>query len=219
MREQLLQQTLGQLASQIPGATRLFREHQLDFCCGGQHTLEQACQQPGLNLEQLLEALQALSQQPGSDQDWQATATPALIDHLLTRYHARHRQQFEELIRLASRVEQVHAASGDCPHGLTDFLHEMREALESHMMKEEQILFPMLLQGAGRMAGGPISVMRFEHDQHGDALAELSTLTNDMQPPAGACNTWRALYRGLDELRNDLLQHIHLENDILFLRS
>ena len=162
MREQLLQQTLGQLASQIPGATRLFREHQLDFCCGGQHTLEQACQQPGLNREQLLEALQALSQQPGSDQDWQATATPALIDHLLTRYHARHRQQFEELIRLASRVEQVHAASGDCPHGLTDFLHEMREALESHMMKEEQILFPMLLQGAGMMAGGPISVMRFE---------------------------------------------------------
>lgn len=77
----------------------------------------------------------------------------------------------------------------------------------------------MILRGGGTMAGGPISVMRYEHDQHGDALERVVELTDDMQPPANACNTWRALYRGLDEMRRDLMQHIHLENNLLFPRA
>src|SRR5690606_10279393 len=129
------------------------------------------------------------------------------------------RQQLPELIRLAARVEQVHGARENCPRGLTDLLLGMLQELENHMQKEEQILFPMIRQGQNPMLGGPISVMRFEHDQHGDALEKVILLTNDMQPPANACNTWRALYRGLDELRRDLMQHIHLENNLLFPRA
>ncbi|HWR78590.1 MAG TPA: hemerythrin domain-containing protein, partial [Pseudomonas sp.] len=87
---------------------------------------------------------------------------------------------------------------------------------ESHMLKEEQILFPVLLDGLGARAAAPISVMRMEHDQHGEALQGILDLTNNITPPSNACNTWRALYRGLDELRNDLMQHIHLENNVLF---
>ena len=93
----------------------------------------------------------------------------------------------------------------------------MQQELESHMLKEEQVLFPMLQRGMRTpQTDGPISVMRYEHDQHGNALAQLALLTNDITPPAHACNTWRALYRGLEELRDDLMQHIHLENNILF---
>ena len=69
------------------------------------------------------------------------------------------------------------------------------------------------------MARSPITVMRSEHDQHGEALAGLENLTNDMTEPADACNTWRALYAGLRQLREDLMQHIHLENNILFLNA
>ena len=138
---------------------------------------------------------------------------------MLTRYHAIHRQQLPELIRLAARVEQVHGRREECPNGLTELLMEMQQELESHMQKEEQVLFPMILRGAGAMAGGPISVMRFEHDQHGEALERLAELTDDIHAPAGACNTWQALYRGLNELRVDLMQHIHLENNLLFPRA
>jgi len=59
-------------------------------------------------------------------------------------------------------------------------------------------------------------VMRNEHDQHGEALQRLEALTNDITLPRGACNTWRALYVGLAALREDLMEHIHLENNILF---
>lgn len=218
MSDTFLNQTLGSLARQIPGATRIFRGHQLDFCCGGEQTLLNACEQRGVDARQVAEQLQGLQQQPGESTDWAATATPELIDHILQRYHARHRQQLPELIRLASRVEQVHAHNADCPRGLAALLDEILAELEGHMTKEERILFPMLGHGSAAMAGGPIMVMRSEHQQHGEALEELAELTDDMQPPQGACNTWRALYRGLEEFRDDLMQHIHLENNILFLR-
>ena len=95
----------------------------------------------------------------------QGQASPGdLIDHILARYHEVHRQQLPELIRLAMKVEQVHADSPDCPTGLADHLRDMRQELESHMQKEEQVLFPMLARGHGAMAVMPITMMRMEHD-------------------------------------------------------
>ncbi|MCY1490663.1 Iron-sulfur cluster repair protein YtfE [compost metagenome] len=218
MATQLLDVTLGTLASNIPGATRVFHEFHLDFCCGGQKTLRQAAGERGLDATQVEERLLAL--EPGEQHtDWRSSAPDQLIKHILQRYHDVHRQQLPELIRLASRVEQVHERHADCPRGLAELLIALQQELESHMQKEEQILFPMIAHGGGAMAGGPISVMRYEHEQHGDTLERLIELTNDMTPPVSACNTWRALYRGLDELRVDLMQHIHLENNLLFPRA
>ena len=151
--------------------------------------------------------------------DWNTQPQDQLIDHLLARYHARHREQLPELIRLASRVEQVHGERDNCPNGLADHLRDMQQELESHMLKEEQILFPVLLDGLGARAAAPISVMRMEHDHHGEELAKLEALTHGITLPRGACNTWRALYLGLQTLREDLMAHIHLENNVLFERA
>lgn len=148
------------------------------------------------------------------------TQSPSeIIAHILSRYHQRHRQQLPELIHLARRVEQVHAADGHCPTGLAEHLQGMQQELEGHMLKEEQVLFPMLQRGMGRQASAPIQVMRLEHDQHGDALERLMQLTDQITTPDGACNTWRTLYSGLQEFRDDLLEHIQLENDVLFTQA
>lgn len=149
---------------------------------------------------------------------WVNTPTDQLIDHILHEFHERHRQQLPELIRLARRVEQVHGGHPECPNGLADHLCDVHQALESHMQKEEQILFPMLLRGESLMARGPISVMRFEHQQHDEGLARLRGLTNDNQPPEYACGTWRTLYRELEIFCQELDQHIQLENEVLFNR-
>lgn len=216
MTHALLNQTLGNLACLLPGATRVFRQHRLDFCCGGNTRLGDAARQQGLDAEALAQQLAAL-EGLGDSTDWREAPAAALIEHVLERFHERHREQLPELIRLASRVEQVHGNKPDCPRGLAAHLLHMQHELESHMCKEEQVLFPMLQRGvAPGGLQGPITVMRHEHDQHADALAHLAELTNDITPPANACNTWRALYRGLEELRDDLMQHIHLENNILF---
>lgn len=219
MASQLLDRTLGDIACSIPGATRVFHEFHLDFCCGGQKSLRQAALERGIDADRVQGRLLALSGEDAQETDWRQVPPERLIEHLLQRYHAVHREQLPELIRLAARVEQVHGDREHCPLGLTELLIDMQQELQSHMQKEEQILFPMIQRGGGMMAGGPISVMRYEHDQHGETLERIVALTDDMQPPANACNTWCALYRGLDELRCDLMQHIHLENNLLFPRA
>ena len=87
------------------------------------------------------------------------------------------------------------------------------------MQKEEQVLFPMILSGRGAMAAMPVSVMEEEHRDHGKNLERTRALTNDFIAPESACNTWRALYLGLAELERDLMEHIHLENNVLFPRA
>ncbi len=211
----MLERSLGDLARDIPGATRVFHAHKLDFCCGGRHSLAEAASGRGLDAGAIAAELQRLAGQDSGEKDWRGSGTTNLIEHLLTRYHAVHREQLPELIRLSRRVEQVHGARPHCPNGLADALVGMQQELESHMQKEEQVLFPLLAAGADG-SGGPVAVMRFEHDQHGEALARLEALADDFVTPAGACNTWQALCRGLRQLREDLMQHIHLENNILF---
>lgn len=212
----MLDQPVGRLAREIPGATRVFSEHNLDFCCGGQRTLRELLAEKGIDPDGILTALAALAAEPEDGIRWDGKPVGDLIRHILDRYHARHREQLPELIRLAARVEQVHGDRPQCPQGLATLLQEMHQEMESHMLKEEQVLFPMLSAALYHPALRPISMMRFEHDQHGVALARLMQLTDDLHAPAGACTTWRALYTGLRQFRDDLMQHIHLENNVLF---
>lgn len=213
---ELLDTTIGQVACDIPGATRLFHEHKLDFCCGGGHSLREAAIKRGVDAGMLVRELERLRAQTSHTHDWRNASPAQLIEHILRNFHDRHREQVPELLRLARRVEAVHGDKPTCPVGLADHLAFVEQDLESHMMKEEQILFPMLLRGMYAQSLPPIARMRHEHDQHGDSLARLEALTNDMTPPEGACNTWRALYAGLAQLREDLMAHIHLENNVLF---
>lgn len=206
-------QTLGQLAVDLPGATAVFRKLKLDFCCGGLTSLRQAALDKNLDLTAVLSELAALERAETPPEN---VAPAALIDHIIRRYHEVHRVQLPELVRMARRVESVHRESPDVPAGLADLLEAMEQELLSHMQKEEAILFPLLKSGGSPFASQPIGVMRAEHTSHGQALDQVHALTNDMQPPAGACNTWRALYTGIAQFTDDLITHIHLENNVLF---
>lgn len=214
----MLNLTLAELASTLPGATAIFHHHGLSFCCGGQHTLEDACRKKGLPLDQILAELEVLGARSEQGENWQDAGDEAVIAHILERYHNVHREQLPELTRLARRVEKVHCDHPYCPHGLADFLDFLYEDLQQHMQKEEQVLFPMLLRGMGSQALGPIQAMTMEHGIHEKQLEDLQRITQNLSLPAGACNTWRALYMGLDEFERDLRQHIALENEILFAR-
>ena len=212
---QLLDQPLGVLARDLPGATRVFRQYGLDFCCNGHERVRDAAARRGLPPEQLEQALLAIPTGEAVG-DWRFKDPVQLIAHIETRYHAEHRQQLPELIQLAERVERVHAAKPGCPTGLAAQLSRMRDELLQHMHKEEQILFPLLAAGMLGQAQGPIGVMRHEHLQHAAELEQLDRLAHGLAPPAHACTTWRALYAGLQQFRDDLTEHIHLENNLLF---
>lgn len=215
-RTEFASRTLADIASTLPGATALFREEKLDFCCGGMVLLAEAMaakQKDPAPLTTRLAALEAAAAPSDGPED-----TDDLIDMILTRFHETHRREVPELVKLARRVEAVHCDVASVPAGLADLLQHIGDELESHMRKEEQILFPMMRSGGHPMIEGPISVMLAEHDEHGANLRKLEALTNDFTPPAEACTTWRALYVGARKLTDDVMEHIHTENNILFPR-
>lgn len=204
---------IGQIAVDLPGATAVFRRLKIDFCCGGQISLSKAVAEKGLALPAVIDELAALNL---PDNTPSFDSPNAMIDHIIQRYHDTHRAQLPELIRMAQRVEAVHKNKAEVPAGLGAALEAMHNELLSHMQKEELVLFPSLKAGGNPYIAQPIAMMRHEHTDHGAALEHIAELTHDMTPPAEACNTWRALYAGLNQLRDDLISHIHLENNILF---
>jgi regulator of cell morphogenesis and NO signaling len=203
---------LGDIARELPGAAAVFRRYQLDYCCGGSQTLRDAAEAAGIDARLVERELAALAPSAA-----EAPEEPLpLIDHILTRYHETHRRELPELIALAHRVEQRHAEHPQVPRGLASLLEHMAEALEEHMQKEERILFPMMRAGGVPMIMGPIQVMEHEHVEHGEKLRQLEALTRNHTPPADACTSWHALYAGTRKLVDDVMQHIHLENNVLF---
>lgn len=214
-----LDRTVGELARDIPGATAVFHAHNLNFCCGGKQTLRDALVDTQSDAKVIAAELEQLLDKPEfAEQPVHALSDASLIEHILSRYHDVHRQQLPELRRLAARVELVHGGHPLCPAGLTQHLEHMQVALEEHMRKEEQILFPMIARGMHSAAVGPVSVMRADHDDHGEFIAVVMRLTRNLELSDGACNTWQALYGGLEVLCRDLMDHIHLENNVLFNR-
>lgn len=144
--------------------------------------------------------------------------TGALIDHILARYHETHRRELPELVRLACKVEAVHAAHASVPHGLADKLQQILGEIEVHMKKEELILFPAMRRRASDGLAVPIAQMRHDHDDHDAQLHAVEELTGHFTPPQDACGSWRALYQGTAKFADDFAAHIHLENDVLFPR-
>jgi len=212
--------TLGDLARTNPNATRVFLRHRLDFCCGGRRTLVDACTSAGIDAQTILQEIAAESERGTSQASWELRSQAELADHIERHYHAALRRDLPPLIEAARRVERVHAKHPAVPSGLTDVLAAFASEMESHMRKEETILFPMLRRGArGEGVYMPVRVMEREHDSHAESLVKIRELTDDLRLPPEACATWTALYAGLQTLETELVQHIHLENNILFMRA
>jgi len=211
--------TLADLAATRPGATRVFRANGLEFCCRGRRPLAEACAERGLDPTAVLQAIDA--EEP-SDEDltaWAERDLGALCDHIVERYHERLRSELPELIAMARKVERVHADKAACPTGLAGLLETIHGSVLDHMEKEERILFPLIRSGRGAQCSGPVQVMEAEHDDHGANLARVRERTGDLVPPEEACTTWRALYLRLGRLEQELTDHIHLENNVLFPRA
>jgi regulator of cell morphogenesis and NO signaling len=211
--------TLESLVTSNPHAAATFVRHGLDFCCLGRRTLAQACLEEHVPLERVVQELEAHGVDCPVTDAWDGRPLDLLVGHIIRTYHQPLRQELPALVALARRVEQVHGTKPDVPSGLADHLAAMHTDVESHLTKEEHILFPLILGGGGDTAYMPIKVLMEEHLDHGANLRRARALAHGFVPPADACASWRALYRGLEKLEGELWSHIHLENYVLFPRA
>jgi regulator of cell morphogenesis and NO signaling len=212
-------ETLGEIATAHPASTRILLRHRLDFCCGGGRQLGEACRAAGLDPDSVIAEI-AAEEDSSAPERWDAKPLHELVDFIIVRYHDTLRSDLPALIEAARKVERVHAKKDSCPHGLAAHLAQLETELGHHLAKEEQVLFPALRRGnRGAHVHMPIRVMMQEHDDHSVDLARLRKLATDFDPPKEACATWRALYAGLQKLESELMEHIHLENNVLFKRA
>jgi regulator of cell morphogenesis and NO signaling len=206
---------LAELAIEHPAASRIFQRLGLDFCCKGLRSLEAACAERGLDARAILAEIESA---PPAPRALAAESSETLIGFIVDHYHRRVREELPQLIAMAAKVERVHAKRPSCPVGLSEELARMREELLFHMAKEEKVLFPLLVT-AHRDLHGPVQVMEAEHRDHALYLARLHELAHDFVPPPDACATWRALYLRLNDFERELMEHVHLENHVLFPRA
>lgn len=218
----LLDRTVGEIVAENPSQARVFQAFGIDFCCQGGRTLREACALKGIAPKSVTEQLEAAMHEKKDSGENPALLPPAeLADYIVATHHAYLRSELPRLHAMTERVARVHGGHTPALVQVHEVFGAMAEELGSHMMKEEQILFPAvkaLSQGGPGVVGldGPVACMLQEHDDAGAALSRMRELTNGFTPPAEACNTYRALFAGLRELEEDLHRHIHLENSVLF---
>jgi regulator of cell morphogenesis and NO signaling len=221
------QTTVGDLASAIPHAARVFETHRIDYCCGGRRSLQDACTKVGADVSSVVAELEAPPRDVDAGRDWRAAPLNELVAHIIDVHHAYMWQELPRVESLMIKVARVHGEAHPELRELQPIVLGLVDELNGHLMKEERVLFPYVTAlGAGSATAphfgtvqNPIRMMNAEHEGAGHALERVRRLTSDHTPPAGACGSYRALFAALAEMELDLHQHIHLESNVLFPRA
>lgn len=221
-----------EVALELPQSTRLFEKFKIDYCCGGDQPLAAACASAGVDVQNLLELIEQVKQTPAAGNgtpDLQRATATELIGYILDKHHVFTKDEMGRLEPLADKVVGAHGANHSELLALRDLMRQLFEDLRPHMFKEEQILFPFIIalenaREQNRSAPfapfgtvhNPIRMMLMEHDTAGELLREMRKLSSDYAVPADACVSFKTFYEALEAFEQDLHQHIHLENNLLF---
>ena len=207
-----------------PARARIFERLGIDYCCGGDHSLAEAARKNDLDPETVVQMLDAAANASSSvdTTDWTDASLSNLIDHIESTHHDFLRRELPRLKALLTRVTQAHGGQHAWLRPTLETFLSLKDDLESHMVSEEEQVFPSIRRLTEQETTGvddDIEQMIDEHDEAGAALEQLHALTDGYTPPKDACPKFRSAMDGLRELEEDMHQHVHKENNILFPRA
>lgn len=222
-------QKIGEIVTRFPKSADIFKEYRIDFCCGGDRALSGVLQEAGLDEGSVLDRINTLYEElkdvSRSDRDWTQESSSQLIDHVVNTHHAYLQVELPRISEFVTKILRVHGAHHPELATVHRLFHSLKMELEQHLIKEEEIEFPMIkdyeTDPSTEKQEKILKIVReleTEHEGAGDLLKDLRKVTNDFKVPEDACNTYRITYQKLEELENDTFQHVHLENNILFPR-
>jgi regulator of cell morphogenesis and NO signaling len=226
--------TVREIAIDNPSAVRIFESFGIDYCCGGKRPLQEACDRASVPMARVLEQLAEVKAEPISPEEtrWADASFVDLTEHIVARHHNYVRQESPRLEMLLEKVVSKHGAAHPELASIRELFSALSQELFAHMMKEERVLFPFLLEMESAVrtgaappcscfgsVGAPIARMLADHDDAGALTASMRSLSGNYEAPDGACPSYRGLYHGLQEFERDLHRHVHLENNILFPRA
>lgn len=229
------QKTVAEIALERPNSAAVFEKLGIDYCCGGRKPLAVACQEAGIDVNQVAELLEDGAGKDKSENeagDWSERSLASLVSHIVEKHHAFCRKEGLRLRTLLEKVVSKHGGRHPELSRVNEIFDALSDELSMHMMKEEQMLFPYIIRledaAAHKSAPprapfgtvqNPVRMMVQEHDDAGHLIKEIQSLTGNFTPPEDACTSFKALYQGLEAFQADLHQHIHLENNLLFPRA
>lgn len=228
--EGLEQRQIGELVAENYKLATVFKKHKIDFCCQGGRTISDACQKKGISIWEVLKDLEeVINVKSEGETDYQSWPLDLLADYIEKKHHRYVEQRSLEIKPFLDKLCKVHGDRHPELFEINGLFTSSVSALAQHMKKEELVLFPFIRKMVQAKANGqpletphfgtvenPVAMMMHEHDTEGERFREIARLTDDYQPPADACNTYRVTFALLQEFEDDLHKHIHLENNILF---
>lgn len=230
MKKELLSKTLAQIVNANHQAANVFEKYALDFCCKGKRTLQQACMESEIKIDELISELESTEQGNSCSVviNYDKLSLSQLAEYVIMTHHSFVKKEMPAILGYLQKVASKHGGHHPEMIKVLALFTAVKEEMEHHMQKEELILFPRIKEIEKQLSEGkeilinntyllsPISMMEQEHDHAGSMLSEIRHLTNDYNPPEDACTTYRLSYASLKAFEMDLHQHVHLENNILF---
>jgi regulator of cell morphogenesis and NO signaling len=224
--------TVGELAAILPQAARVFERFGIDYCCGGETPLIEACKSAKAAVSDVLTAIDSAVGTAGPGMNYSGLSQRELVDHIVGKHHTFTRTEIQRLVSLIKKVVSVHGSRRPELLSVQRIFDGLANDLIPHLAKEETVLFPYIVELDSNWSSGaehatppfltvqnPVRMMFFEHDLAGRLLQELRRLTAGFAVPDDACASYRTLYAALENFEQDLHQHIHLENNVLFPRA
>ena len=224
--------TVADMVTENIQTAHIFKKYGIDFCCGGGISIEKACQKANVDYELLAADLLNVENKITRATDYNSWQLDFLADHIVNVHHSYVEENIPLLLQYSERVAKVHGHHYTELLEIKDLVREVAGELSAHLKKEELILFPFIKKMVNAKTEGkelatpnfgtvdnPIKMMEAEHEDAGELFRQIALLSNNYTPPQGACNTYRAFFAKLEEFEQDLHQHVHLENNILFPKS
>ncbi|MFZ3577275.1 iron-sulfur cluster repair di-iron protein [Virgibacillus sp. DJP39] len=219
----------GDMVVKFPMASQVLKKYKIDFCCGGDRPIGEACDKKNLNKEEIVNEINDLYTSTAALHDshvnWTEESYNNLIDYVVNTHHAYLNQILPELSGFVTKVYRVHGNNQPELSEIFSLFHKLKSELEHHLIQEETTIFPKIqaYEQEKNKTLLPdlvksIEVLESEHEDAGNILSQLREITNDYELPQGACKTYQLTYLKLEELESDIFNHVHLENNILFPR-
>lgn len=222
-------ETVGEIAAKDIRKAEVFKKYGIDFCCGGKKSLKKVCEEKGLDIEIVEAELENPIQPVAFANDYNRWEADFLADYIYNQHHLYYYNELPVLKELITKVAQHHGNTHPELKYIYSLFAQLVQELDTHFMREEKVVFPFIKALVQAKQTGnfealnsqpsltePIRLMEVDHDAAGEILAEIQKLSNNYTPPTEACNSYQFLFKKLRDLDEDLHQHIHLENNLLF---
>jgi len=221
--------TVAEVVTKNIKTADVFKKNGIDFCCGGNVSVKEICDKKSVDYDNLKAQIEAIESKVDRNLNYDSWDLDFLADYIVNTHHKYVTEANDLIAQYSNKVAKVHGDHNPEVIEINDLFMAIANELNMHMHKEEMILFPFIRQLANAKKSGqsidpphfgtiqnPINMMEMEHVDAGDIMKQITELSNNFTPPEHACNTYRALYAKLEEYQDDLFEHIHLENNILF---